>query len=137
MKRLFSALLATVFAFSSFTLSASALESKHIKNADTSAVVEYQYVPSHFNKDAVGSIDDVIFENVADASTIAAPYSAEEPMPVLSRTYSSTSKSYLSREVWIEDTTEYLETFYGQSVSNVSEDENYITFYFYPKFGRS
>lgn len=56
-------------------------------------------------------------------------YSAEEPMPVLSRTYSSTSKSYLSREVWIEDTTEYLETFYGQSVSNVSEDENYITFY--------
>lgn len=73
MKRLFSALLATVFAFSSFTLSASALESKHIKNADTSAVVEYQYVPSHFNKDAVGSIDDVIFENVADASTIAAP----------------------------------------------------------------
>ena len=93
MKRLFSALLATVFAFSSFTLSASALESKHIKNADTSAVVEYQYVPSHFNKDAVGSIDDVIFENVADASTIAAPYSAEEPMPVLSRTYSSTSKS--------------------------------------------
>ena len=130
MKRLFSALLATVFAFSSFTLSASALESKHIKNADTSAVVEYQYVPSHFNKDAVGSIDDVIFENVADASTIAAPYSAEEPMPVLSRTYSSTSKSYLSREVWIEDTTEYLETFYGQSVSNVSEDENYITFYF-------
>ena len=88
MKRLFSALLATVFAFSSFTLSASALESKHIKNADTSAVVEYQYVPSHFNKDAVGSIDDVIFENVADASTIAAPYSAEEPMPVLSRTYS-------------------------------------------------
>ena len=86
MKRLFSALLATVFAFSSFTLSASALESKHIKNADTSAVVEYQYVPSHFNKDAVGSIDDVIFENVADASTIAAPFSVIFPRAIPEQT---------------------------------------------------